>query len=224
MGKCAHNLYQSTIDYMATCCLRNYLVLQLQSPGWEEKDAKVTQNEYGLRKSRWFSEILSNQRLHLSLNYSLPTSSGPQLKEVTSLATWCYCFLGYLAIITADPTTIDQLVYAWSFARLKSVSSGSSGTAPSANRQHWNRQGNTLACQRLPCWHKGTKGANSVPRNRLCQVVVHTIILPTTLQANSHMQPTDLRFIEIRTLARFEESVHFYTYAQLALALLSTWP
>ena len=36
----------------------------------------------------------------------------PRLREVTSLATWCYCFLGYLAITTADPTTRDQLAYA----------------------------------------------------------------------------------------------------------------
>ena len=36
----------------------------------------------------------------------------PRLREVTSLATWCYCFLGYLAITTANPTTRDQLAYA----------------------------------------------------------------------------------------------------------------
>ena len=40
---------------MATCCLRNFPhVLRHNSnpaPGWEEKDAKVTQNEYGLRNS-----------------------------------------------------------------------------------------------------------------------------------------------------------------------------
>lgn len=37
-----------------------------------------------------------------------------RLREVTSLATWYYCFL---AITTADPTTRDQLAYAWLIIR-----------------------------------------------------------------------------------------------------------
>ena len=36
----------------------------------------------------------------------------PRLREVSSLTTWCYCFLGYMAIRTSDPTTRDQLAYA----------------------------------------------------------------------------------------------------------------
>lgn len=36
----------------------------------------------------------------------------PRLREVSSLSTWCYCFLGYVAILTPDPTTRDQLAYA----------------------------------------------------------------------------------------------------------------
>lgn len=36
----------------------------------------------------------------------------PRLREVTSLSTWCYCFLGYMAILTSDPSTRDQLAYA----------------------------------------------------------------------------------------------------------------
>jgi len=36
----------------------------------------------------------------------------PRLREVNSLSTWCYCFLGYMAIRTADPATRDQLTYA----------------------------------------------------------------------------------------------------------------
>ena len=36
----------------------------------------------------------------------------PRLREVSSLPTWCYCFLGYMAILTRDPTTRDQLAYA----------------------------------------------------------------------------------------------------------------
>ncbi len=36
----------------------------------------------------------------------------PRLREVTSLATWSYCFLGYMAVLTTDATTRDQLAYA----------------------------------------------------------------------------------------------------------------
>lgn len=36
----------------------------------------------------------------------------PRLREVASLSTWCYCFLGYVATMTADPLTRDQLAYA----------------------------------------------------------------------------------------------------------------
>ena len=36
----------------------------------------------------------------------------PRLREVTSLSKWCYCFLGYMATPTSDPTTRDQLTYA----------------------------------------------------------------------------------------------------------------
>ena len=36
----------------------------------------------------------------------------PRLREVSSLSTWCYCFMGYMAARTADPATRDQLAYA----------------------------------------------------------------------------------------------------------------
>ena len=36
----------------------------------------------------------------------------PRLREVASLATWCYCFMGYVAIRSSDPMTRSQLVYA----------------------------------------------------------------------------------------------------------------
>ena len=35
-----------------------------------------------------------------------------RLCEIYSLSTWCYCFLGYTAIIFSDLTTRDQLAYA----------------------------------------------------------------------------------------------------------------
>ena len=35
----------------------------------------------------------------------------PRLREIASIATWCYCFMGYMAIQTRDPVTRDQLAY-----------------------------------------------------------------------------------------------------------------
>lgn len=43
---------------------------------------------------------------------SMLGSARPRLREVTSISTWCYCFLGYMAIRTRDPATRDQLAYA----------------------------------------------------------------------------------------------------------------
>ena len=38
--------------------------------------------------------------------------SRPRLREVSTLTTWTYCFLGYAAILTSDPKTRDHLAYA----------------------------------------------------------------------------------------------------------------
>ena len=35
----------------------------------------------------------------------------PRLQEVSSLSSWVYCFLGYVAILTTDSITRDQLAY-----------------------------------------------------------------------------------------------------------------
>ena len=35
----------------------------------------------------------------------------PRLRKVTTLSTWCYCFLGYMEILASDPTTRHQLAY-----------------------------------------------------------------------------------------------------------------
>ena len=43
--------------------------------------------------------------------YMLGTSR-PRLREVTSLISWCYCFMGYVAASTPDTKTRDQLAYA----------------------------------------------------------------------------------------------------------------
>jgi hypothetical protein len=39
-------------------------------------------------------------------------SARPCMREVSSLASWCYCFLGYVAMRTTDPSTQDQLAHA----------------------------------------------------------------------------------------------------------------
>ena len=36
----------------------------------------------------------------------------PRWREVSSLVTWWYCFMGYMAIRSSDPTTRNQLAYA----------------------------------------------------------------------------------------------------------------
>ena len=36
----------------------------------------------------------------------------PRLREVSTLPSWCYCFLGYVATMTSDSRTRDQLAYA----------------------------------------------------------------------------------------------------------------
>ena len=52
------------------------------------------------------------QQLESVPGSSMLGTSRPRLREVTSLPTWCYCFLGYMAIRTSDPSTRDQLSYA----------------------------------------------------------------------------------------------------------------
>ena len=42
----------------------------------------------------------------------LPASSRPQLCEVTSLPSWIYCFLTYLAVRSSDQATRERLIYA----------------------------------------------------------------------------------------------------------------
>jgi hypothetical protein len=62
----------------------------------------------------------------------------PRLREVSSLPTWCYCFLGYMAILTPDPTTRDQLAYARLIIREAPVDKGGGTTTESfANREQW---------------------------------------------------------------------------------------
>ena len=65
----------------------------------------------------------------------------PHLQEVTSITTWCYCFLGYLAILTTNVVTFDQLVYARILIREVTMDRpGWTTTEPSVNRQQSTQQ------------------------------------------------------------------------------------
>lgn len=60
------------------------------------------------------------QQLEAMHGYSavhLVGAARPRLHDVASLTTWSYCFLGYMAIRTTDPTTRDQLAYVWLIIR-----------------------------------------------------------------------------------------------------------
>ena len=61
----------------------------------------------------------------------------PRLREVTSVSMWCYCFLGYMAILTSDTTTSDQLAYARLMIREALLHGGPVGSitiGPSADK------------------------------------------------------------------------------------------
>lgn len=74
-------------------------------------------------RSRQFVEIRELLADNISLMHQLEALQGgfpchslgpswPRLREVSSLPTWCYCFLGYIVILTDDSTTRGQLAYA----------------------------------------------------------------------------------------------------------------
>ena len=54
----------------------------------------------------------------------LPLSTRPRLREVSSLQSWIYCFLTYIAVRTSDQTTRDWLVYARLMVRQASLHGG----------------------------------------------------------------------------------------------------
>ena len=59
--------------------------------------------------------IALTQHFELAANYFptvLPSSERPRLREVSSLPSWVYCFLTYLAVLVQDQTVRDRLVYA----------------------------------------------------------------------------------------------------------------
>ena len=55
---------------------------------------------------------LQSQLESLQCPSTIIGASRPRLREVSSLPAWCYCFLGFMATMTNDPVTRDQLAYA----------------------------------------------------------------------------------------------------------------
>ena len=59
--------------------------------------------------------ITLTQHFELAANYFptvLPSSVRSRLREVSSIPSWVYCFLTYLAVLVQDQTVRDRLVYA----------------------------------------------------------------------------------------------------------------
>ena len=42
---------------------------------------------------------------------SLPGALKPRLREITSIVSWLYCYLAYMAMRTTDPATVHMLAY-----------------------------------------------------------------------------------------------------------------
>ena len=85
----------------------------------------------------------------------LPATSRPRLREVTTLSSWIYCFLMYLAVRTVDQATRDRLIYARLVIREALRHGGRDGwttTGYSANRLPWTRP--SLGTPSMPLsWH-----------------------------------------------------------------------
>ena len=67
---------------------------------------KIKSGQFVLRREHLSDNIALTQQLEDVRGYTL----GPRLREVSSLSTRCYCFLGYIAFLTPDPG--NQLTYA----------------------------------------------------------------------------------------------------------------
>lgn len=76
---------------------------------------KIQSRQFVEMKELLFDNISLLQQLEATQGQVAIQTVGaarPRLREVTSITTWCYCFLGYLAVLTTDAVTRDQLVYA----------------------------------------------------------------------------------------------------------------
>ena len=106
-------------------------------------------------------------------------SARPRLREVSSLATWCFCFLGYVATLTNDDSTRDQLAYARLIIRQAQAQGGLSfldydrafrqqiAAAPSIR---WN----TINSSLLASTSLGHRSTSNHTFCTLCRAVDHT--------------------------------------------------
>ena len=103
----------------------------------------------------------------------------PRLREVTSLASWTYCFLGYMAALTTDQVTRDQLAYARLIVRQAQSQGGMSWldydrafrqqVASNPSTARWNELNPTL----LAATNMGQRPSN-VLYCTLCRAFDHT--------------------------------------------------
>ena len=81
---------------------------------------KVNSGQFVEMRELLADNIALLHQLEAMHGYSPLHSAGvarPRLRDVSSLTMWCYCFLAYMAMRTADPTTRYQLAYAWLIIR-----------------------------------------------------------------------------------------------------------
>lgn len=76
---------------------------------------KIQSGQYVEMKELLTDNISLLQQLDaVNVQYGLPALPGlmrPRLREVTTLPSWLYCYLAYVAIRCPDPTTRDMLSY-----------------------------------------------------------------------------------------------------------------
>ena len=125
----------------------------------------------------------------------------PRPQEVSSLPTWCYCFLGFVATLTSDPITRDQLAYARLIIkpRVKEDSHGWITIKPSGSS--WQQtppcSGNAVNPSLLVSTMLGHRSPGSPSFCTLCRAVDHTcthcalayLETPATTQASFQRGP-----------------------------------
>ena len=107
-------LAQPPVDLVAT--LSGFSLSPATEPIPQKLVDKIRSGQFVEMRDLLTDNISLMQQLEsFSGQYSLPSLPGvlrPRMREVTSLASWMYCFLAYVAIRSVDPTTRDMLAYA----------------------------------------------------------------------------------------------------------------
>ena len=114
----------------------------------------------------------------------------PRLWEVTSVSSWCYCFLGYMAILTTDPSTRDQLAYARLMIR-EALRHGGAGWLD--YDRTFRQQAAADSLLRWNTLHPGLQASTMLSHGTgqgalfctLCREVDHTVCIPLLAPTNS---------------------------------------